>query len=52
MASIPKIRDQPAEANSKRFRPCGNNASTATSRVPPTNQQMQGATSDSQDHRS
>ena len=47
-ASIPKTRDQPAEPNSKPSRPCGNNASTGISRVPPTRQQMQGATSDRQ----
>jgi AAA domain len=45
-ASIRKTRDQPEESNSKRSRPCGNNASTEMSRVPPTRQQMQGATSD------
>jgi hypothetical protein len=39
-ASIPKTRDQPEEPNSKRSRPCGNNASTGISRVPPTPQQM------------
>src|SRR5215217_4300359 len=47
-ASIPKTRDQPEEPHSKRFRPSGNNASTGTSRGPPTRQQMQGATSDRQ----
>ena len=45
-ASIPKIRAQPEETKSKRFRPSGNNASTGTSRVPPTRQQMQRLTSD------
>ena len=35
--------------NSKRSRPCGNNASTGISRVPPTRQQMRGPTSDRQD---
>jgi UvrD-like helicase C-terminal domain len=45
-ASIPKTRDQPEEPNSKRSRPCGNNASTGLSRLPPTRQQMQGPTSD------
>jgi hypothetical protein len=46
--SIPKTRDQPEEPNSKRSRPCGNNASTEISRVPPTltRQQMRGPTSD------
>src|SRR5215213_4941462 len=49
-ASTPKTRDQPEEeANSKRSRPCGNNASTGLSRVPPTRQQMRGPTSDRQD---
>ena len=47
-ASIPKTRDQPEEPNSKRSRPCGNNASTGISRVPPTRQQMRGPTSDRQ----
>ena len=47
-ASIPKIHDQPEEANSKRSRPCGNNASTGLSRAPPTRQQMRGPTSDRQ----
>ena len=47
-ASIPKTRDQPEEPTSKRSRPSGNNASTGMSRVPPTRQQMQGATSDRQ----
>jgi conjugative relaxase-like TrwC/TraI family protein len=37
-ASIPKTCDQPEEeANLKRSRPSGNNASTGTSRAPPTN---------------
>jgi hypothetical protein len=36
------------EPNSKRFRNCGNNASIGMSGVPPTRQQMQGATSDRQ----
>ena len=36
------------EANSKRSRPSGNNASTGTSRVPPTRRQMRGPTSDKQ----
>ena len=48
-ASIPKIHDQPEEPNSKCFRPCGNNASTGTSRVPPTRPQMRGPTSHTQD---
>jgi hypothetical protein len=47
-ASIPKTRDQPEEANSKRSRPAGNNASTGRSPVPPTRQQIRGATSDRQ----
>jgi hypothetical protein len=47
-ASIPKTRDQPEEANSKRSQPSGNNASTGTSRVPATRQQMQRPTSDRQ----
>src|SRR5215217_1110030 len=46
-ASIPKIRDQPEEPSSKCFRPCGNNASTGISRVPPP--QMRGPTSHTQD---
>jgi hypothetical protein len=45
----PKTRDQPGEPNSKRFRPCGNNASTGPSRVRPTRQQMRRPTSDGQD---
>jgi hypothetical protein len=46
-ASIPKTRDQPEEeANSKRSRPSGNNASTGISPVPPTNQAMQRPTSE------
>jgi hypothetical protein len=49
MASIPKTRDQPEEPNSKQPPPCGNNASTGISRVPPTRQQMRGPTSDRQD---
>jgi hypothetical protein len=48
-ASIPKTRDQPEEAHSKRSRHCGNNASSGLSRVPPTRQQMRGSTSDRQD---
>jgi len=44
-ASIPKIHDQPEELSSKRFRPSGNNASTGISPVPPTRQQIRGATS-------
>src|SRR5215203_3195044 len=48
-ASIPKIRAQPEEPNSKRPRPSGNNASTGISRVPPPHQQMRGPTSDRQD---
>ena len=48
-ASIPKTRDQPEELSSKCFRPCGNNASTGISRVPPTRQQMRGPTSHTQD---
>ncbi len=48
-ASIPKTHDQPEEPNSKLSRPCGNNASTGISRVPPTRQQMRGPTSDRQD---
>ena len=48
-ASIPKTRDQPEEeANSKRSRPSGNNASTGISPVPPIRQQMRGPTSDRQ----
>ena len=48
-ASIPKTRDQPEEeANSKQPPPCGNNASTGISPVPPTRQQMRGPTSDRQ----
>ena len=47
-ASIPKTRDQPEEPNSRRYRPCGNNASTGISLVPPTRQQMRGPTSDRQ----
>jgi hypothetical protein len=47
-ASIPKTRDQPEEPNSKRSRPCGNNASTGISRVPPIRQQMREPTSDRQ----
>jgi conjugative relaxase-like TrwC/TraI family protein len=47
-ASIPMTRDQPEEPNSKRFRPSGNNASTGTSRVPPTCHQMRVPTSDRQ----
>src|SRR5512132_1861160 len=48
-ASIPKIHDQPEELSSKCFRPCGNNASTGISRVPPTRPQMRGPTSHTQD---
>ena len=48
-ASIPKIHDQPEEPNSKCSRPCGNNASTGISRVPPTRPQMRGPTSHTQD---
>jgi hypothetical protein len=48
-ASIPKTRDQQEEPNSKRSRPSGNNASTGTSRGPPTRQQMRGPTSEGQD---
>jgi hypothetical protein len=48
-ASIPKIHDQPEEHSSKCFRPCGNNASTGISRVPPTRPQMRGPTSHTQD---
>jgi hypothetical protein len=44
----PKTPDQPEEPNSKRFRPCGNNASTKTSPMPPTRQQMREPTSDRQ----
>jgi hypothetical protein len=51
-ASIPKTHDQPEEANSKRFRPCGNNASTGISRLPPTRQQMQGRRASGSTHRS
>jgi hypothetical protein len=47
-ASIPKTHDQPEEANSERFRPCGNNASTGISRVPLTRQLMQRPMSGSQ----
>jgi hypothetical protein len=47
-ASIPKTCNQPEEPNSKRSRPCGNNASTGRSRVPPTREQMRGPTSDRQ----
>ena len=47
-ASTPKTHDQPEEPNSKRSPPSGNNASTGTSRVPPTRQQMRGPTSDRQ----
>jgi hypothetical protein len=47
-ASIPKTHDQPEETNSKRFRPSGNSASTGTSPVPPTRQQVRGPTSDRQ----
>jgi conjugative relaxase-like TrwC/TraI family protein len=45
-ALLPKTHDQPAEPNSKRSRHSGNSASTGTSRVPPTRQQMGGPTSD------
>jgi hypothetical protein len=48
-ASIPKTRDQPEKPTPKRSRPCGNNASTGISSVPPTRQEMRGATSDRQD---
>src|SRR5215213_9115820 len=48
-ASTPKTSAQPEELSSKCFRPCGNNASTGISRVPPTRQQMRGSTSDRQD---
>ena len=48
-ASIPKTRAQPEQPNSKLSRPCGNNASTGISRVPPTGQQMRGPTSHRQD---
>jgi hypothetical protein len=41
----PQTRDQPAEPNSERSLPCGNNASTGISRVPPTRQPMRGPTS-------
>jgi hypothetical protein len=49
----PKTLEQPEEkeANSKRSRACGNNASTGISRVPPTLQQMRRPTSDRQDAR-
>src|SRR5215218_4034564 len=47
-ASIPKTRDQPEEPNSKGFRPSVNDASTGKSNVPPTRQQMRGATSNRQ----
>ena len=44
-ASIPKTRDQPEEeANSKRSRPSGNNASTGISPVPPIRQATRGLT--------
>jgi hypothetical protein len=40
---MPKTHDQPEEeANSKRFRPYGNNASTGISRVPPIRQTARG----------
>jgi hypothetical protein len=46
-ASIPTTRDQPEkEANSKRFRHCGNSASTGISPVPPIHQATQGLTND------
>ena len=48
MASIPKTRDQPEEANSRQPPPSGNNTSTRTSRVPPTRQQMHEPTNDRQ----
>ena len=46
--SSPKTRDQPEESNSKRAPPCGNNASTGTSRVPPAHQDMPRPMSDRQ----
>jgi hypothetical protein len=48
-ASIPKIHDQPEELSSKCFRPCGNNAWTGISRVPPTRPQVRGPTGHTQD---
>ena len=45
-ASIPKTPDQPEEAQLKHPRPSGNNASTGTSRVPPTRPADPKATSD------
>ena len=45
-ASIPKTHDQPEEANSKHFRPSGNNASTGTSPIPPIRHAARGPTND------
>jgi hypothetical protein len=42
LAGRPRHQSQSEELNSKRFWPCGNNASTWTSPVPPTPQEMQG----------
>ena len=44
--SIPKTCDQPEEANSKHFRPSGNNASTGTSPIPPIRHAARGPTRD------
>jgi hypothetical protein len=47
-ASIPKTRDPPEETNSKRFRPCGNSASTGISPFQPIHQRTRGLTNDKQ----
>jgi hypothetical protein len=43
-ASIPKTRDQPEEPNFRQPLPCGNNASTGISPIPPIRQTTRGPT--------
>jgi hypothetical protein len=48
-ASIPETHDQPEEPHSKHFRPCGNNAATGRSPIPPIRHAARALTSDRQD---